>query len=137
MPDYAKPLPIINDLNRPHWEGARRREFRVQRCTECGHLWFPPMPNCSACLSPGFEWIEVSGKGTVYSYIVYHQGWLPGYRDDLPYNVAIIELDEGIRLINNVVSASHNDLAIGMRVEAVYEDVTAEITIPRFKPSGN
>jgi uncharacterized OB-fold protein len=133
--DYTRPLPVINDLNRPHWEGARNHEFLIQRCEDCGHMWFPPMPNCSNCLSTESEWTRVSGRGTVFSYIVYHQGWLPGFKDEVPYNVAIIELDEGVRFINNVVGAPNETIEVGMPVEVTFEDVSPDVTIPRFKPA--
>ena len=134
MADYNKPLPVINDLNRPHWEGARNHEFLIQRCTHCGHLSFPPMPNCDNCLSTDLEWVRADGKGTVFSYIVYHQGWLPGYKDEIPYNVAIIELSEGVRLINNVVGIPNEKIEVGMPVQVTFEDINSDITIPKFKP---
>ncbi len=133
--EYEKPMPEINDLNRPHWEGANQHEFRVQRCRACEHMWFPPMTNCSRCLSTDLEWFATSGKGKVFSFIVYHQGWLPGYLKETPYNVAIIELDEGVRFINNVVGIPNEEIEVDMPVEATYEQVTGEVTIPRFRPA--
>lgn len=135
MAEYTKPLPIVNDLNRPHWEGACNREFLIQRCADCGHVWFPPEANCSHCLSTNTEWIKSSGRGTVVSFVVYYQGWLPGYRDAVPYNVAIVELEEGVRFINNIVGVPNESIEIGMPVEVTFEDVTPDITIPRFKPA--
>src|SRR6266851_5060342 len=108
MAEYNKPLPVVNELNRPHWDGARRHEFLIQRCTNCGHMAFPPMPNCDNCLATELEWVKSSGKGTIFSFIIYHQGWLPGYKDELPYNVAIVELQEGVRLINNIVGIDND-----------------------------
>lgn len=134
MAEYAKPLPIVNDLNRPHWEGARSGRFMVQRCRGCGHLALPPMPHCSNCLETDIEWVAASGRGTVFSWIEYHQGWLPGYRDETPYNVAIIELEEGLRVVSNLVGIAHERIAIGMPVEVCFEEVTSEVTIPRFRP---
>lgn len=134
MEDYARPLPAINDLNRPHWEGARNHEFLIQRCRDCGHLWFPPMPNCNNCLSTEIEWTRAGGRGTVFSFIVYHQGWLPGFKDETPYNVAIIELDEGVRLINNIIGIPYEQIEVGMPVEVTFQDINADVTIPRFKP---
>ena len=134
MAEYQKPLPVVNDLNRSHWEGARNHEFLIQRCRSCGHLSFPPMPNCNNCLSTDQEWVKSEGKGTVFSFIVYHQGWLPGYRDDLPYNVAIIELNEGVRLVNNIVEVPIERLSVGMPVEVTFDDVAAGVTIPHFRP---
>ena len=134
MTEYAKPIPVVTELNEPHWEGARRGEFLAQRCTACGHIWFPPSPNCSGCLSTDYEWAAMAGTGTVYSFIVYYQGWLPGYRDELPYNVAIVELDEGVRFINNIVEVDNDAIEIGMPVEVVFEDVAEDVVVPRFRP---
>jgi len=135
MSDYPRPLPEVTDLNRPHWEGAKEHRYLIQKCKQCGHLWFPPVPNCNRCLSYEVEWVDVSGKGTVHSFIVYQQAWHPGFKDDIPYNLAIIELEEGVRLMNNVVVASNDQIEVGMAVEVVYDDVTDEVTIPRFKPA--
>ena len=134
MSEYTKPIPVITELNEPHWEGAKRGEFLTQRCTACGHIWFPPSPNCSSCLSGDYEWAPMAGTGTVHSFIVYHQGWLPGYREELPYNVAIVELDEGVRFINNIVEVDNDAIEIGMPVEVVFQEVAEDVVIPRFRP---
>ncbi len=97
-------------------------------------MWFPPMPECSKCLSTDLEWTRSSGKGTVFSFGVYHQGWLPGYKEAVPYNVAIIEMEEGVRLINNIVGIDNEKIEVGMAVEVTFEDISPEVTIPRFKP---
>ena len=132
---YDKPMPQVTELNRPFWEGARRHELLVQRCRPCGHMWFPPLPNCTRCLSTDIEWVATSGRGTVFSVIVYHQGWLPGYKEDLPYDVAIVELEEGVRVISNIVEIEPERIEIGMRVVATFDDVDQETSIPRFKPA--
>lgn len=132
MPAYTKPLPHVDDLNRPHWEGAARGEFLVQQCSACKHRWFPPLPNCPACLAAGYTWSKVSGRGVVHSLIVYHQGWLPGYKEAIPYNVAIIELEEGLRVINNIVDVQGEQVPIGAKVHVVFENVAPGIVIPRF-----
>lgn len=133
MSDYPRPLPEVTELNKPHWEGAKGHRYLIQRCQLCEHLWFPPVPNCNRCLSNDVEWIEISGKGKIYSFIVYQQSWHPGFRDEIPYNLAIIELEEGVRVMNNVVGISNVLVEIGMDVEVMYDDVTPEVTIPRFK----
>lgn len=132
---YDKPMPQVTELNRLFWEGARRHELLVQRCHPCGHMWFPPLPNCTRCLSTDIEWVATSGRGTVFSVIVYHQGWLPGYKEDLPYDVAIVELEEGVRVISNIVEIEPERIEIGMRVVATFDDIDEETSIPRFKPA--
>jgi len=135
MAEYTKPLPVVNDLNKPHWEGAKRHEFLIQKCGDCSHTWFPPFPTCTKCLSTNVNWVNTSGKGNVFSFIVYHQGWLPGYKEDLPYNCAIIELEEGVRFINNLVDMDNKDIKVGMPVQVTFEDINPEVTIPHFKPA--
>ena len=134
MNEYEKPMPEVNDLNRPHWDAAKQHQFLIQRCQDCGHMWFPPMPNCSNCLSERLEWAPMKGTGKVHSFIVYHQGWLPGYLKQTPYNVAIVQLDEGPRLINNIVGVANDDIRVDMPVEVVFEEINPDVTIPRFRP---
>ena len=133
--EYTKPLPLVNDLNRPHWEGAKKHQFLVQKCRRCGHTWFPPLPNCSRCLEADIDWVAASGKGIIHSFIVYQQGWLEGYKEDIPYNVALIELEEGVRLINNAVGVDADGLRVEMPVEVVFEDISEDVTIPKFRPA--
>ena len=133
MTDYAKPLPAINDLNRPFWEGAKQHKLLIQKCRDCGHLMLPPLPNCPDCLSTELEWVKSAGRGQVFSFITYHQAWLAGFREDLPYNVAIIELNEGVRFISNVTGPPES-LSVGMPVSVTFDDVTNEVSIPKFAP---
>ncbi|MEX2446661.1 MAG: Zn-ribbon domain-containing OB-fold protein [Dehalococcoidia bacterium] len=135
MNEYDKPLPVVTELNRAHWDGADAHEFRVQRCSDCGHMQFPPIRNCTECLSETLEWVAARGTGSVYSFIVYHQGWLPGFLKQTPYNLAIVELDEGVRVITNILDIENEDIQVGMPVEAVYEEVQPGVTIPRFRPA--
>lgn len=135
MADYKRPLPVVNELNKPHWEGAKQHKFLIQRCKDCGNLWFPPIENCYRCLSTNYEWVEPSGKGKIYSFIVYHQAWNPGFQDSLPYNLAIIELAEGVRFVNNITGTPNDALRVDMPVQVTFDDVTPEVTIPRFTPA--
>ena len=136
MNEYDKPIPQVTDLNRPHWEAAKRHEFVIQKCHDCGHMWFPPMTICSTCLSTDIDWVQPKGTGKVHSFIVYHQAWLPGWLKVTPYNVAIIELDEGPRFINNIIGIENDQIEVDMPVEVTFEDVSADIVIPKFKPVG-
>ena len=135
MSEYDKPMPVITDLNRPHWEGAREHRFMIQQCNACGHKWFPPMAICNVCLADDISWVDAKGTGKVHSFIVYHQAWLPGWLKVTPYNVAIIELDEGPRFINNIVGIENDDIKVDMPVRVVFEDVAPDTTIPRFTPA--
>ena len=92
---YAKPLPIVDAVSAPYWEAAKRQEFVMQRCDDCARLRFPPTTSCWSCLSPNTTWAALSGRGTVWSYILMHQLYYPAFADELPYSVAVIETGRG------------------------------------------
>lgn len=130
-----KPLPGINEDSAPYWEGTQHGELRVQCCLDCGHLRFPPAILCPKCLSEMARWRRLSGRGTVYTFIIVHRPQYPAFLDDVPYNVAIIELEEGIRMHTNIVECAAEDLRIGMAVEAVFEKINDDVTLPKFRPA--
>ena len=129
----AKPLPNISDFNRPFWEGTRRHEFRLQRCNACGKVWAPNGPVCPHCFSQDYRWEKLSGRGKIASWVVFHKLYHRGFAKDLPYNVAFIELEEGPRVISNVVGTKNEELRIGMPVEVVFEDINEAISMPKFR----
>lgn len=133
---YAKPLPTLTPLNRPFWKSTKQRRLSLQHCKSCGHPWYPIGPRCPRCLSDEYDWRAVSGRGSVLSFVVFHQVYNPSFKQDVPYNVALIELAEDVRMFSNVVGIPNDDIEVGMDVEVVFEDATAEITIPRFKLAG-
>lgn len=132
---YRKPLPRIDEESRGYWEALARHELYLQRCRACGTLRFYPRALCPSCLSDATEWVRASGRGTVYSFTVTYQNQAPGFREEVPYVLAIVELAEGPRLMTNVVGSSPEQVRIGMPVEVVFEDVTPEITLPKFRPA--
>lgn len=136
MTDYNKPLPVLGDDNRPFWEAARREELRMQQCLDCGHIRYPINHVCPQCLSERADWRRLSGRGTVFSYIVFHQVYHAGFARDVPYNVAMIQLEEGPRMISNVVGVPNDAVKVGDAVTVTFDKVTEEITIPRFTPAG-
>jgi uncharacterized OB-fold protein len=129
-----KPLPRPSEDSAPYWEAAHRGELRMQQCVDCGHIRFPPSLLCPRCLSEKAEWARLSGRGTVFSWIVVHQSQYPAFNTDTPYNVAIVELDEGPRLHTNLVECSNEQIHIGMRVEVVFDRVNDQVTLPKFRP---
>jgi uncharacterized OB-fold protein len=135
MSGYRKPLPRIDEETRGFWEALARHELYLQRCRSCGTKRFYPRAVCPACLSSATEWVRASGRGTVYSFTVTHQNQAPGFREELPYVLAIIELDEGVRLMTNVVGCSPDAVRIGMPVEVVFDDVTPDVTLAKFRPA--
>ena len=138
---YKKALPQIREDTRPFWEGCKRHELLIQRCSDCGTFRHPPRPMCHKCNSMNAEWVEVT-KGIVYSYLVLRKFGPPyiappGFEGDLPMAVVLVELPEAenIRMISNVVGCDVESIKIGMPLEVVFDDVTEEITLPKFKPA--
>jgi uncharacterized OB-fold protein len=132
-PEYTKPLPVPTPESAPYWAAARRHELVLQHCDACGLPWFPPSLLCPECLSDVFTWKPVSGKGTLFSFVVFHRPYHPGFKGDLPYNVSLVELDEGPRLLTNIVGIANDELRVGMSVEVVFDDVTEAVTLPKFR----
>jgi uncharacterized OB-fold protein len=133
MAAVDKPLPQITPEMAPFWEAARRHQLVVQRCRGCGAHRFPARDLCSRCLSREAEWVQVSGRGKVFSYAVMHQVYHPGFADEVPYAVVQVELEEGGRILTNVVGCSPPELAVDLPVEVVFEDRTPEVTLPKFR----
>ena len=129
-----KPLPRPTEDSAPYWEAANKGELRMQQCSNCGHIRFPPSLLCAKCLSERSEWVRLSGRGTVFSWIVVHQSQHPAFNGDTPYNVTIVELEEGPRLHTTLLSCPNDQIYIGMRVEVVFDRVNDDVTLPKFRP---
>ena len=136
MTTWEKFKPVPTEDSEPYWEYCAKGELRMQRCGACGHVRFPPSALCPRCLSEGHEWAALSGRGRVWSWVVFHQAYYPGYADDVPYNTAIIELEEGPRMHTNIVGCANEDIHIGMPVEVLFEPLDDEIQLPKFRPTG-
>jgi len=132
---YNKPLPHIDEENRPWWEALKRHELYVQRCRDCGELRYYPRAQCTECLSPKTEWLKCSGRGKVYTFTVTNQNQAPGFRESLPYIMAYVELDEGLKMLTNIIDCRPEEAKIGTPVEVVYDDVTPEVTLAKFCPA--
>jgi hypothetical protein len=130
----AMPGPRIDEESKGFWEACKRRELCVQRCRSCATLRYYPRALCPRCLSAETDWVRLSGRGSVYSYTVTYQTQAPGFRERLPYVVAYVELDEGPRVLSNIVDCVPDAVHIGMAVEVVFDDV-GEIAVPRFRPA--
>ena len=128
------PEPLRDKETEPFWVGLAENQVRLPRCRACGHLEFPIGPCCSECLNEEFEWVPLSGKGQVWSYIVYHHAFDKSLVDKLPYNVALVLLDEGPRMITNIVDIANDDIRNGMRVTAVFDRVDEQTVLLRFRP---
>lgn len=128
------PLPKINADNRFFWEGCTKHELRFQQCSDCGHVRWPPSDRCPRCLATGTSGLISKGIGRVYTFAVYHTAFHPGFKADLPYTVAVVALDEGPRLLSNIVGCAPDSVTCDMPVEVVWEDVDEEIALPKFRP---
>ena len=129
------PKPGIDWETRAYWEGCGRHELILQRCRSCGTLQHRPRALCVSCLSDEIEHFPASGRATVYSFTVTHQNQAPGFREALPYVLAYVELEEGVRLLTNIVGCSPENVRIGLPVEVEYAQLEGDIAVPRFHPS--
>lgn len=134
MNTYEKPLPVINEDTAPYWKYCQKHELRMQKCLQCGYIRFPVSIICPKCYSMEAEWTRLSGKGKVYSFIIYRLAYHKSYENDIPYAVAIIHLDEGPRMESNITGCKVEDIKIDMPVELYFDDVTEEISLPKFRP---
>ncbi len=136
MPDttHPKPLPIITEENRPFWEGCKQGKLLLQYCHACQQYQFYPRLYCMRCGAQNLRWVEASGRGMVYSYTIIRQNKSPEFRDDVPYNVALIQLEEGPRMLSNVTDIAPGDLRVDLPVRVVFDAVSDEISLPRFRP---
>ena len=136
MADYAKPLPTITDEVEPFWSAAKRNKLAMPQCQDCDEVIWPISPVCPACLGDHLTWVDLSGKGVLWSWVNFHQSFHPEWAKELPYNVAHVRLDEGPVFLTNIVDAEDENLAVGMTVEVTFDEVTEEISIPKFRPAG-
>lgn len=134
MNDYAKPLPRGDAYHSEFYDYCKRHELRFQRCANC-HRWrHMPRECCPECGSFDWTWERSSGKGTLFTWTVVHRASHPGFADEVPYAVVIVELEEGVRLVSRVTGLPIDDLQIGMALEVGFDDVTADTTLHRFQP---
>jgi hypothetical protein len=116
------------------WESIKNHQLVFQRCEECGTWVHPPRPACPKCGSFEKEWAPSSGKGVVYSRVTYRESPDPAFK--APYSVVLVELEEGVRIISNMVDVAPEEISIGMPVEVVFDDITEELTLPKFRKVG-
>jgi uncharacterized OB-fold protein len=132
-----RPIPKPTPETAEFWAGARRHELRIQRCRACGRAYFFPRPFCPHCASHDVEWFTASGRGRLYSYVINHRP-PPGFQDAAPYVIAVVELDEGPRMMSNVVGVepSPERLPADLPLEVAWEQLSEEITVPLWRPLG-
>lgn len=131
---YAKGLPEPTEVSQPFWSAAKNRELRIQRCTRCRQYVFYPREMCPYCLTLTLEWVKVTGRGKVYSWTVVRRPTEPRFEKKVPFVFAVVELEEGPHLATNIVNCKLEDISMGMPVQAVFDDITPEITLVKFEP---
>lgn len=130
----AKPIPEPDDASAPFWQGSLQGTLKLMRCSGCGTARLPSRMHCDACLSPDYEWFDASGRGTVRTFGVMHQKYHPGFYDELPYTVAIVELEEGPRLPTNLVKLGDRKAEVDMPVVVDWERHD-DVALPKFRPA--
>jgi uncharacterized OB-fold protein len=127
-------VPIPTPETQPFWQGTRSGELRLQRCDACAHAYFPPRPFCPKCAGRAVSWFKASGRGSLYSYVIHHRP-VPGFTP--PYSIAVVELDEGPRMMTNIIDCPQTPeaLQLDMRVEVVFKQLSDEIFLPQFRPA--
>jgi uncharacterized protein len=127
-------LPTPDDETRPFWDAAREGRLLIKRCASCGRAHHYPRPFCPYCWSRDVDWEVAAGIGTVYTFSVVHKNDLPPFNERVPYVAAIVELDEGPRMMTNVVDCDIDDVAVGMPVEVTFLTIDENVAIPVFRP---
>jgi uncharacterized OB-fold protein len=135
-PDPApKPLPLLDPVSGTYWRAAREGRLLVQECSSCGTRQWYPRALCTVCAAEP-SWIECTGRGTVHTFTVIRQNGMPGFVAELPYVVAMIDLEEGVRVMGNVLDVAVDAVHVGMPVEVVFVPADDEIAIPQWRPAG-
>lgn len=136
MLGIEKPIPLPNEETEGYWEACHQGRLVTSRCGACGHRFLPPARICPSCLSDQVSYAPVSGRAKVFSWIIVHRSQHPAFNAETPYNVAIVELEEGPRMHTQLVGIAPEKMAVGMDVEVVFKKVDDEISLPMFKPVG-
>jgi uncharacterized protein len=132
--EYTKPVPVPDPASQPFFDGTLRGELMLQRCGRCGTWMWPVRPRCTSCFSDELSWAAASGRGTLYSFTLVHQLYHPGFATEIPYNVAQVDLDEGVRIITSIVDVDNDELRIGTPLTVTFEPITDQVALPKFRP---
>jgi uncharacterized OB-fold protein len=142
----TKPIPEPDEASRPFFEGALAGRLMLMRCRSCGTPRMPARLHCDACLSTESEWFEASGRGLIYTFGIMHQRYHPAFAAEIPYNLGVVELEEGPRLVTNFVGVSNANLRVGLPVVVEWERHSGladdapgggadTVALPKFRPA--
>lgn len=137
MNNMAKPLPVVDNDSSVFWENCKQERLVLQECQDCSKFYFYPRILCPHCMSSNVEWKEVSGSGKIYSFTIARRPAGPAFKEDLPYAVGLIELDEGPRMMSNIINIPVDDIRCDMPVKVKFEAVNEQFTLPKFEPISN
>lgn len=132
MSEVSPPIPIVSTLGQPFWDACAEGRLVVQQCAECERLRHYPQELCPSCHSKDYGWRELSGRGHIYSYTISHRAFHPAWKDRVPYAIVTIELDEGVRMVSELMDAAADDARIGRRVEVCFRDIDGFGLAPFF-----
>ncbi len=131
-----RPLPALQGLTQQFYDWCRQGELRFQRCADCGSWRHVPRETCARCGSFRWEWQRSSGQGHIFTWTVAARAMHPAFAADAPYAPVVVEMDEGVRIVSQVIDCPPEELAIDMPVEVTFAAVTPEVTLPRFRRRG-
>jgi hypothetical protein len=130
---YSKPLPAMVGMTKQFYEFCKQGELRFQRCKDCGQWRHVPREMCASCGSWNWEWAKSSGRGRVFTWTVVARAMHPAFMNEVPYASVVVEMEEGVRLVTTLVDCPPDEIQMDMPVEVVFEAVTDEVTLPRFR----
>ena len=128
----ALPVPVPDEASAPYFEGAAAGRLMLMRCLGCGAYRFPARDRCDVCWSTETEWVQASGRGVLHAWVIFHQVYHPAFADRVPYNVAVVELAEGPRMISNVVGCEPGALRSGTPLTVTFEPIADGVALPKF-----
>lgn len=133
--DMTKPIPLTQPWSVAFWEGTKNGKLLIQHCKDCDSNIFYPRKFCPECWSGNLNWIEATGKATIYSYSTAYDMVEPRFWEDLPYTLAYVDLDEGIRMATRIVGCQPDEIFIGKKVEVTFHKLNDDFYLPYFKPA--
>jgi uncharacterized protein len=135
METPKKPAPVVNPWAKPFWDACREKRLMLQKCKECEKHVFYPRIACPHCFSDHLDWVEASGRGTIYTYSVVVSNAPSAFIKDMPYVIAVIRLEEGVQMLSNIVGCDPQEVRCDMPVEVTFEKLDEQFTLPKFKPA--
>jgi uncharacterized OB-fold protein len=133
---YKKPIPMVTPESERFWQGCKQHELWLRYCNACAKAYYYPRDICPVCGSRDVTWKQATGRGTVYTFAIVQRAPTPAFAEDAPFVTAIIELEEGPRMLSIItgVEPEPSKLSVGMPLEVTFEDITEEISLPKFQP---